>query len=116
MSGEHPIDNSRNVTDPRLHASESNCGKVRMRVILQDNSSSLYFCRSNEWTPRFKEAFDFRDLQTAIEFSRRENLTDVQAVIIEERAGGGVEFMPYSIQRLMNLMNLPHSGSQELRA
>ena len=26
--------------------------------------------------PRFKEAFDFRALQSAIEFSRRENLTD----------------------------------------
>jgi len=26
--------------------------------------------------PRFKEVFDFRALQSAIEFSRRENLTD----------------------------------------
>ena len=86
-----------------------------MRVILQNNSSSLYFCTGGQWTPRFKDAFDFRALQTAVEFSRRENLTDVQAVIIQERAGG-VEFMPYSIQRLMNLMNLPHPGSQELRA
>ena len=83
-----------------------------MRVILQNNSSSLYFCRGDQWSPWFKEAFDFRDLQTAVEFSRRENLTDVQAVIIQERAGGGVEFMPYSIQRLINL---PHSGPQELR-
>jgi len=83
-----------------------------MRVILQNNSSSLYFCTGGQWTPRFKEAFDFRALQTAVEFSRRENLTDVQAVLIEERAGGGVEFMPYSIQRLMNLL---HSGSLELR-
>jgi len=83
-----------------------------MRVILQNNSSSLYFCRGDQWTPRFKEALDFHALENAIEFSRRENLADVQAVIIQERAGGGVEFMPYSIQRLMNL---PHSGSQELR-
>jgi len=84
-----------------------------MRVILQNNSSSLYFCGGGQWTPGFREAFDFRALETAVEFSRREHLTDVQAVIIQERANGGVEFMPYSIQRLMNL---PHSGSQELRA
>jgi hypothetical protein len=83
-----------------------------MRVILQNNSSSLYFGRGGQWTPGFKEAFDFRVLETAIEFSRRENLTDVQAVIIRERADGGVEFMPYSIQRLMNLSR---SGSEELR-
>ena len=86
-----------------------------MRVILQDNSSSLYFCRSNEWTPRFKEAFDFRDLQTAIEFSRRENLTDVQALIIQEGAGH-VEFMPYSIQRLINLQNSASQGQTATRA
>ena len=82
-----------------------------MRVILQNNSSSLYFCRGDQWTPRFKEAFDFHALETAIEFSRREHLTDVQAVLVQERASG-VEFMPYSIQRLVNL---PHSGSEELR-
>ena len=85
-----------------------------MRVILQDNSSSLYFCRSNEWTPRFKEAFDFHDLQAAVEFSRRENLTDVQALIIEER-GGHVEFMPYSIQRLINLQNAASQGPTATR-
>ena len=83
-----------------------------MRVILQDNSTSLYFCGGDQWTPRFKEAFDFRALETAIEFSRRQNLTDVQAVIIEDRAGR-VEFTPYSIQRLMNL---PNSASQGLIA
>ncbi len=83
-----------------------------MRVILQNNSSSLYFCPGGQWTPRFKEAFDFRALETAIEFSRRENLTDVQAVVIQERTGC-VEFMPYSIQRLTNL---PNSASQGLIA
>ncbi len=83
-----------------------------MRVILQNNSSSLYFCRGDQWTPRFKEALDFHALENAIEFSRRENLTDVQALIIEER-GGHVEFMPYSIQRLINLQN---SASQDQTA
>jgi len=82
-----------------------------MRVILQNNSSSLYFCRGGQWTPGFKEALDFHALENAIEFSRREHLTDVQAVLVQERASG-VEFMPYSIQRLVNL---PHSGSEELR-
>jgi len=98
--------------DMQSIACEFDGPEVHMRVILQSNSSSLYFCRGDYWTPRFKEAFDFGVLETAIEFSRHENLTDVQAVIIQERADGGVEFMPYSIQRLMNL---PHSGSQELR-
>jgi len=86
-----------------------------MRVILQNNSSSLYFCAGGQWTPGFTEAFDFRALETAIEFSRRENLTDVQAVIIQERAGGGVEFMPYSIQRLMNLQNSASKGQTAAR-
>ena len=85
-----------------------------MRVILQDNSSSLYFCSVGQWTPRFKDAFDFRALETAIEFSRRENLTDVQALLIEERAGHH-EFMPYSIQRLMNLQNSASQGQNAAR-
>src|SRR5437899_1596478 len=58
-----------------------------MRVVLQNNSSSLYFCRGDQWTPGFKGAFDFRALETAVEFSRRQNLIDVQAVIIEDRTG-----------------------------
>jgi len=82
---------------------------------LQDNSSSLYFCREGQWTPGFKEAFDFRALETAIEFSRHENLTDVQAVIIQERADGGVEFMPSSIQRLINLQNSASQGQTAAR-
>jgi len=86
-----------------------------MRVILQNNSSSLYFCRGDQWTPRFKEALDFHALEIAIEFSRRENLTAVQVVIIQERAGSGVEFMPYSIQRLMNLQNSSSQGQTAAR-
>jgi len=52
----------------------------------------------DQWTPRFREALDFGDLQHAIEFSRQQNLNDVQAILIKERTGG-VEFMPYSLQR-----------------
>ena len=71
-----------------------------MRVVLQNNSTSLYLDNRNQWTPGFKDAYDFRSLDNLIEFSRKEKLEDVQVVIILER-NQGIQFFPYPIQRLL---------------
>ena len=71
-----------------------------MRIVLQSNSTSLYFCDYDQWTPRFKQAHDFGSLGNLIEFSRKEKITDVQVVIILEKAEG-IEFLPFPIDRLL---------------
>ena len=71
-----------------------------MRVVLQNNSTSLYLGTFNQWTPRCKEAHDFRSLDDVLEFSSREELKDVQVVVIVER-NQGIQFCPISIQRLL---------------
>ena len=82
-----------------------------MRVILQRSSSTLYFCRGDMWTPHFKQAHDFGTLEKAVEFTVHQHLEDVQAVLIKERTTGGVDFMPYSIQRLLREVNPPAHGA-----
>jgi len=71
-----------------------------MRVVLQNNSTSLYLGNGNQWTPGFKDARDFRSLDNLTEFSRKENLEDVQVVIIVEKSQG-IQFFPFPIQRLL---------------
>lgn len=56
------------------------------RVLLQNNVSAYYFCRGDYWTPRFKDARDFGSIEHAEEFSRSQNLMDVQIVVIEDRS------------------------------
>ncbi len=74
-----------------------------MRVVLQNNSTSLYLGRGDQWTPGFKDAHDFRSLDNLIEFSSKENLSDVQVVIIVER-GQGIQFFPFPIQKILGAM------------
>jgi len=71
-----------------------------MRVVLQNNSTSLYLGNGSQWTPGFKDAHDFRSLDNLIEFSRKEKLEDVQVVIIVEKSPG-IQFFPVPIQRLL---------------
>ena len=71
-----------------------------MRVVLQNNSTSLYLGNGSQWTPGFKDAHDFRSLDNLIEFSRKEKLEDVQVVIIVEKSQG-IQFFPLPIQRLL---------------
>ena len=71
-----------------------------MRVVLQNNSTSLYLGNGSQWTQGFKDAHDFRSLENLVEFSRKEKLDDVQVVIIVEK-GQGIQFFPFPIQRLL---------------
>ena len=71
-----------------------------MRVVLQNNSTSLYLGNGNQWMPGFRDAHDFRSLDNLIEFSRKEKLEDVQVLIIVEKSQG-IQFFPLPIQRLL---------------
>ena len=71
-----------------------------MRVVLQNNSTSLYLGNGDQWMPGFKDAHDFQSLENLIEFSHKEKLEDVQVVIIVERSPG-IQFFPFPIQRLL---------------
>jgi hypothetical protein len=70
-----------------------------MRVVLQNNSTSLYFGDGNQWTTGFRDARDFRSLNNLMEFARKEKLEDVQVVVILERSRG-IQFFPFPIQRI----------------
>lgn len=72
-----------------------------MRVVLQNNSTSLYFGFGHQWTPRFKDAQDFGSLENVLEFYSKEEMTDVQVVIILERSQG-VQFCPFPPERLLH--------------
>ena len=72
-----------------------------MRLLVQSNSTSLYFCRGNQWTPLFKEAYDFGSLANLKEFSKQSDTVDLQAVIVLERSGT-IDFMPFPLQRLLD--------------
>ncbi len=71
-----------------------------MRVVLQNNSTSLYLGNGDQWMPGFRDAHDFQSLQNLVEFSRKEKLEDVQVVIVVEK-NQGVQFFPFPIQRLL---------------
>jgi hypothetical protein len=71
-----------------------------MRVVLQNNSTSLYLGNGSQWTPGFRDAHDFQSLENLVEFSRKETLEDVQVVIIVEKSQS-IQFFPFPIQRLL---------------
>ena len=71
-----------------------------MRVVLQNTASSLYVSKIG-WASSYKEACNFERLDEAIEYSRHNHLSDVQVVIAIERKQGGVEFIPFQIQALI---------------
>jgi len=70
-----------------------------MRLVLQSNSTSLYYCWGDQWTPRFKEAHNFGSFNNVIEFLRASKLEGVELVLIHESIGR-INFMPYPLQRL----------------
>ena len=73
-----------------------------MRIVLQNNASSLYFRMGAEtWTPSYKEAHDFGRVQSAVECAQKEKLTEVQIVIIVQSTAG-LEFTPVQIQPLVH--------------
>ena len=72
---------------------------MAMRVLLQNTDSSLYLSKMG-WVSSFKEALDFHKLQEAVDYSRKHNLSDVQVIIVMERAEGGVQFVPVQIHAL----------------
>ena len=71
-----------------------------MRLVLQSNSTSLYYCWGDRWTPRFKEAHNFCSFENVIEFLRTSKLEEVELLLIDEGIGQ-INFMPYPLQRLM---------------
>ena len=72
-----------------------------MRLVLQSNSTSLYYCWGDQWTPRFKEAHNFGSFENVIEFLRESKLQDVELVLIHESIGR-INFVPYPLQRLLH--------------
>ena len=87
-----------------------------MRLVLQSNSTSLYYCWGDQWTPRFKEAQDFGSFNNVVEFLRESKLEGVELVLIHESIGR-INFVPYPLQRLFDgEAYSPHSsGSAESR-
>ena len=85
-----------------------------MRLVLQSNSTSLYYCWGDQWTPRFKEAHNFGSFENVIEFLRKSKLQEVEVVLIHESIGR-INFVPYPLQRLFDgEAYSPHSrGSSE---
>ena len=68
-----------------------------MRVVLQNNSSSLYFCYgAGNWTPSFREAYNFGQAHKAIEYAHLEGWSDVQVVVVMEE-DAHLEFIPFQI-------------------
>ena len=77
-----------------------------MRIVLQNILSSMYLGKGwGTWTPSFKEAQDFGNLQGAINFARDQELFDAQVIVVMERETG-VQFIPYQIQTLVQDANL----------
>src|SRR5207245_5566330 len=58
--------------------------KSLMRLVLQSNSTSLYYCWGDQWTPRFKEAHNFGSFNNVVEFLRDSKLQEVELVLIHE--------------------------------
>ena len=87
-----------------------------MRLVLQSNSTSLYYCWGDQWTPRFKEAHNFGSFNSVIEFLRDNKMQDVELVLIYESIGR-INFVPYPLQRLLDgEAYSPHpSGGAESR-
>ncbi len=71
-----------------------------MRLVLQSNSTSLYYCWGDQWTPRFKEAHNFCSFDDVIEFLRTSKLEGVELLLIHESIGQ-INFVPYPLQRLI---------------
>jgi hypothetical protein len=55
--------------------------KFAVRIVLQDRNSLLYVKKKGEWTPRIKEARDFRHCHTAFAFAHRTGLPKLDAVM-----------------------------------
>ena len=71
-----------------------------MRIVLQNNSTSLYLGNGDQWMPGFRDAHDFPSLENLIEFSHKEKLEDVQVVVIVE-GSQGIQFFPFPNQKLL---------------
>ena len=86
-----------------------------MRLVLQSNSTSLYYCWGDQWTPRFKEAHNFGSFNNVVEFLRDSKLQEVELVLIHESIGR-INFVPYPLQRLMGAERCSprSSGNTEL--
>ena len=82
-----------------------------MRLVLQSNSTSLYYCWGDQWTPRFKEAHNFGSFENVIEFLRETKLQEVELVLIHESIGR-INFVPYPLHRLLGAEGCsPRSGA-----
>ena len=75
--------------------------KSLMRLVLQSNSTSLYYCWGDQWTPCFKEAHNFGSFNNVVEFLRDSKLQEVELVLIHESIGR-INFVPYPLQRLLH--------------
>ena len=53
----------------------------RMRILLQQKDSGLYFKDTDTWASHQSEARDFVSSTAAMDFCKRNHLTDVQMVL-----------------------------------
>ena len=53
----------------------------RMRILLQQKESGLYFKDINAWTPNSSEGMNFLSSTAAIDFCTRNKLKDMQLVL-----------------------------------
>jgi hypothetical protein len=71
-----------------------------MKLILQSNTTSLYLCKGDQWTPRYKDAYNFGSLHNLVEYTKKNDVADLQIVIINERSDG-IDFVPFPVQLLL---------------
>jgi hypothetical protein len=71
-----------------------------MRIVLQNRDSSLYYGQvPGSWTPNFKEAHNFGEMQKAAEYAQSNGWSDVQVLAILSE-GARLEFVPIQIQAI----------------
>jgi hypothetical protein len=69
---------SRQAGSPRQR---TRCTKQRMRILLQQKDTGLYFRDMDSWTSDSAEAMDFVSSTSALEFCARNRLAGVQLVL-----------------------------------
>ena len=80
-----------------------------MRILLQDAKTGLYFERSDVWTHKAREAFDFGTSQGAMEFAQAHRLLGTQIVAVFVSAGC-IETISFGVDPMACEARLPRAS------
>jgi hypothetical protein len=62
----------------------------RMKVLIQNPETLLYFEGLDSWSPRMEDAYDFADSEVAITFCASHGITPVRVVLSWEGTGNSI--------------------------